>query len=608
VEVPEECRGCGPTGGAGCIAANRVSYLLGMKGPSMGVDTDTASSMSALYLTAESVQRKGRGTAADYGVGLGCATMLTPMWWHQHCAMGWMTYKGRCFTFDVGASGYVRAEGCVGAAVKPWADHVDGELVVDDKKDAVGLIAGIRINSNGHGARLSAPNGEAEQELISDTVRNAGISPLDVDMCESHGYGSYLGDVVEVNSLQRVHRSEEGEFPLGITAVKTQCGNTMETSGLVSLVKVVFGARYGYISAGLHLREVNPLMDLEGAPLTLPSESVDFWRRQNFSGVLNKGFSGTNGYCIAWGTAQENQDLQSQEESLRQREHIRFWPGGGGQLEEEKRPASEGGYFIVGSWTEWENPEPMEEESVDVFGYTVTLGINGWEQFQIWLDADPQRVLHPGQLRAPAVASVLGPDEDMQGTGSNWLILGSGAGAATSSSALPEEGEGEEAVEPGAIVAQSGSFAGGRPGERYRVRLTIAGRWRHVDWERLEAPPVDEIPLGRYYITASWNYWSLEEMVPDPTEPGRFRLEVSLPKAGGTFQLVRNKDFLQVFHPAEFSQDCEDVVGPDEGGYGLDWFLGGEAGDRYVVEFQRDWKEGAEVRRLQWRRLLDDAE
>jgi len=602
VEVPPECQGCGPTGGAGCVAANRISFILGLKGPSMAVDTDTASSMSALYLTAESVQQKGRGTAAEFGVGLGCALMLSPMWWHAHCAQGWMTSKGRCLTFDVGASGYVRAEACVAAAMKPYAEQVDGELVVDDKKEPLALLSGICMNYNGRGAGLSAPNGEAEQELTSDTCRNAGISPLDVDMCEAHGYGSYLGDVIEVNSLMRVHRSDESHFPLEVTSVKTACGNTMESGGIVSLVKVIYGAAYGFISAGLHLREVNPLMDMgEDAPIALPQESLDFWRRQNFSGVLSKGFSGTNGYCITWGAAQEDSGMQTTVEVLQQREQITFWPGGGGELEDEKRPTSDGGYFIVGSWMEWQNPEPMEEESVDVWGYTVTMGINCWEQFQIWIDADPQRVLHPGQQCAPSVAPVLGPDEDMHDTGSNWLIEGSGA--SSSSSAVADGGDSQEL----ATQAREACPSLGRPGERYRVRLTIAGRWRRVDWERLEAPPIEEIPLGRYYLIANWNDWTLEEMQPDPAEQGCFRAEICLTRKDGSFQLIRNRDYFQVFHPTEFSQDSDDVQGPDEGGYGLDWFLSGQIGERFVIEFQRSWVDGAEVRKLRWRRLAGDA-
>lgn len=300
VEIPQECRGCGPTGGAGCIAANRISYLFGLKGPSMAVDTDTASSMSALYLTVESTQQKGRSKSADWGVALGCATMLTPLWWHQHCAVGLMTNKGRCLTFDAAANGYVRAEATVGACVRPYADLVDGEVVIDDKIQVLGMIAGCAVNCNSCGAGMTVPNGEAEQQVIADTVRNSGISALDVDFVETHGYGGSLADVVEVSSLMRVHRRENGN-PLVITSSKNSFGHMMESCGITSLLKVLLAARYGRVSPGVHLHQVNPHMDDADLPMDLPTEGVDLWRGTNYSGVLSKGFNGTNGYCLTWG-------------------------------------------------------------------------------------------------------------------------------------------------------------------------------------------------------------------------------------------------------------------------------------------------------------------
>jgi len=308
VAVPEECRGCGPTGGAGCIAANRISYIFGLKGPSMGVDTDTASSMSAIYLTAESVQRKGRGKSADFGVALGCALMVSPMWWHQHCALGWMTDRGRCYSFDASASGYVRAEACLAATLRPYGEVLEQEFLPNEKDKVLGVIAGCSVNSNGYGAGMAAPNAAAELELVAETSRSAGISALDIDAVETHGYGSLLGDAVEVSNLSRVHRNgispgDDGydSGPLVVTSVKTMTGHTMESSGIASLLKVILSAQYGVIRSNIHLRQANPHLDLDESAAILPTEAVDLWRLKNFSGVLSKGFNGTNGYCITWG-------------------------------------------------------------------------------------------------------------------------------------------------------------------------------------------------------------------------------------------------------------------------------------------------------------------
>lgn len=440
---------------------------------------------------------------------------------------------------------------------------------------------------------MAAPNGLAEQELVSESCRNAGVSVADVDFVESHGYGSLLGDVVEVTSLARMHRppDADGQSPLPVTSVKTQGGHTMECCGITSLLKVVYSAQFGRTTPNLHLRQLNPYLELEQWPVQLPSEGLDLWRAKNLSGVLSKGFNGTNGYCIAWG-ALDTTKVQVQAPPPEAGRQLSFWPGGGGELKPEVRPSQ--GYFIVGSWTEWRNPARMEEESCDVFGYTVTIGANGWEQFQIWLDGNPQRVLHPGRARAPRLSPVLGPDDGVEGL-TAWQVDGS---AACSRSAGASEA---------LALSPSSSMPLGQPGERYRVRLSIAGKWRSVDWERLElrALPAEiasaALPLlGRYYVTADWNDWDLDELRPDAQEQGLFSAVVELRRAGGAFQIVRNRDWSQVFHPSHRSEDPENLLGPDDGGYGLDWCLGGSAGDRFRLEFRRSLQPDAAAARLSW--------
>lgn len=595
----------GPTGGAGCVAANRLSFVLGMKGPSMAVDTDQSSGLTAVFMTAESVQRKGRGVIADFGVGMGAQLMLTPIWWTQHCAMGWLSTRGRCMTYDAAASGSVRGEGCGATGMSPLSEVIDGRYVKDETLPLVGVLAGASLNTNGKGASLAAPNGMAEQEVIADTIRNAGIASQDVDAVEPHGAGNPLSDVIEVGSVVRAHRYQDFT-PLGVTSVKTVTGNMMECGGVASLLKNLMGAQWGFMACNLHLRELNPHLDLVNQPVNLLSEHLSYARKNVLGGALSRGFGGTNVYCINWGTLDE-QRVRPPPTSLH-RQRIHFWPGGGGFLDASDRP--EKGYYIIGSWVEWCDPLPMEDEGAGVYGYTVTLGENCWEQFQVLLDGDMQRALHPGGAKVGKDTPVYGPEDGIIGA-CNWIIDGrcdwvevpalEDTEGATASDA---NGEVQYQLVPVETLDR------GRPGDKYRVRLHIAGKWRMISWDKeKEAATEDDGTrpvecVGKYYVVSSWNNWDYEELQQDPSVKGLYFTEATLPWSTGEFQLIRNKDPHQVLYPsAAYANEDAEVQGPDEGDLGLCWFISGRPGDTFRIEFQRTLTSSDDSKRVSWRRI-----
>ncbi|CAE7221089.1 ppsD [Symbiodinium pilosum] len=112
----------------------------------------------------------------------GVFLQMSPFMWPRFNA--YMNPKGRCFSFDQAANGYVRGECCASAALKPYAEKVDNQLIIADGP-CLGTLVGWRMTNNGRSAGLAAPSGPAEQEAIADCVKHAGISPLDVDAMES---------------------------------------------------------------------------------------------------------------------------------------------------------------------------------------------------------------------------------------------------------------------------------------------------------------------------------------------------------------------------------------------------------------------------------------
>jgi hypothetical protein len=272
-----------------------------------------------------------------------------------------------------------------------------------------------------------------------------------------------------------------------------------------------------------------------------------------------------------------------------EREQIAFWPGGGGELEDSATDCNE--YHIVGTWSAWENSTPMEPEGEGAFGFTVTLGVSCFEQFQIWMDGDSSRVLHPGDSKAPKGSPVSGPTAEMDAMGLRWMIDGRPSEWA--------EWYDDELTEIG------------EPGDQYRVHLYIAGKWRAVTWEKITSSPhegLDSLLVAhtgpKYYVTTDFNGWTFQEMIPDETVPGLFSLEVSIKWKGGEFQIIKDKDWFQVFYPSVARAGLQtpgDVMGPDDEGYNRTWYLEGKAGGRALIEFQRVYELGEDIRKVSWR-------
>lgn len=603
------------TGGALSISSGRFSFTLGLKGPSMTIDTDASSGATSIYLGAEAVQRKGRATPNEFSVAIAAHLLLAAVWWPTHCASGWLCATGRCLTFDSSASGYVRGDGVAAVTLKASSQLVDGKYVTSEE-EPLGSIAGAMMNNNGKGASLSAPHGPAEQEVVAEALQNASIVPADVDAVEAYGAGAFLPDAIEVGSMVRAHRSEDAKDPpLLMTSVKSSVGNQIETSGIISFMRVISAIRFGYATPNLHLRQANPHCDLENQPVNIATELMEYQKQSAFVGVMARGFGGSNIYTIAWGAMR---DKNAQQVVISARDSIMYWPGGGGALATEQMPNH--AYMIVGSWSQWQEAEAMEPEGDSTYTYIVVLGESRFEQFQIWLDGDPARVLHPGHAKGFKDTTVFGPGA--MGHGCNWVIDGRQELPAIKvpkelgdESLLPKMATAIKMTEekPGEAKPKCPAADYGMPGDSYRVTLRVTGRWRNVTWEKLpaghpQARLSDQLTrerVSQFYIAGSWNDWNLSEMVPG--EPGIYAATAVLWRDGGEFQILCNRDWSQVIHPkTPKAAMTQPLAGPDDQGHGMNWFLNGQAGDVFRIELTRRGESGMFEYDLKWERLVDE--
>ena len=291
------------TGNAHSIAANRLSYLFDLKGPSMAVDTACSSSLVALHLASQSLKNGECNLAIAGGVNL----MLTSELTQTFELAGMMAEDGRCKTFDAAADGYVRGEGC-GAVILKRLD--------DAKRDGnriLAVVKGSAIAQDGKSNGLTAPSGLAQQKVMRQALANANISADQIGYVESHGTGTSLGDPIEVNSLKAVFGKRDESCYLG--SLKTNIGHLEAAAGIAGLIKTVLCLNHEAIPPNLHFKQLNPLIDLEQTQLKIPQQLQPWKAAEKYAGVSSFGFGGTNAHVVL-GAAEVVAEVESPDRPL----------------------------------------------------------------------------------------------------------------------------------------------------------------------------------------------------------------------------------------------------------------------------------------------------
>ncbi|MFE5262771.1 SDR family NAD(P)-dependent oxidoreductase [Streptomyces coelicoflavus] len=288
------------TGNAHSVLANRVSFLLDLRGPSEPVDTACSSSLVAVHRAVRSIQDGECSAAIAGGVNL----TLTPTGYLAFGKSGMLAADGRCKTFDHRADGYVRGEGVGAVLLKPLSAALrDGDTVY-------ALVRGTAVNHGGRAASLTAPNSESQAAVITAAHRRGGTDASLVGYVEAHGTGTALGDPVELKGLTRAFRElgvepERGQF-VGLGSVKTNVGHLETAAGIAGLIKIVLAMRHRMLPPTLHLERPNPLLDLAGSPFHLV-DSARPWDRPRtpsgaeaprLAGVSSFGFGGVNAHVV----------------------------------------------------------------------------------------------------------------------------------------------------------------------------------------------------------------------------------------------------------------------------------------------------------------------
>ncbi len=282
-------------GTAASMTVGRISFLLGLEGPTIPVELNCASSLVAVHQAVMGL-RQGEVDMALVG---GTHAVLSPDLTREMADLGMLSREGQSRPFDASADGFTRGEGCGMVVLKRLSEaEADGDRIW-------GVIRGSAVNQNGASAGPTVPNGPAQERVIEEALSRAGIVPSEVDYLEAHGGGSELGDPIEIQAAAAVYgKGREADRPLLIGSVKTNIGHLEPAAGVAALIKAVLAMKQGKIPKHLHFEEPSPHIDWNRLPVQVASALTDWPSHPNRpprAGVSAFGISGTNAHVVVEG-------------------------------------------------------------------------------------------------------------------------------------------------------------------------------------------------------------------------------------------------------------------------------------------------------------------
>ncbi|KAF7455788.1 putative type I fatty acid synthase, partial [Cryptosporidium felis] len=303
------------TGAANTTISNRVSYVFGMRGPSMTVDTACASSLTAICIAMDSFRSKECSGAIVGGVN----ALLSPNLFVAFCKARMLSADGKCKTFDASANGYVRGEGCGAVVILRQSEQQKRNSPI------LGIIKGWGCNHVGRSASLTAPNGPAQAKVIKMALDQSGLNESEIDYIETHGTGTALGDPIELGALKSIfgkYNNRQNSLVLG--ALKTNIGHLEGAAGIAGLIKLILVLKHGMAPKIAHLRKINPHLEIEDFDIILPQKltTLDKSKDKLIGGVSGFGFGGCNAHIII--ESPEKEYTKVKEVSNDSRGHISF--------------------------------------------------------------------------------------------------------------------------------------------------------------------------------------------------------------------------------------------------------------------------------------------
>nr|APD71575.1 type I polyketide synthase 1 [Streptomyces sp.] len=276
------------SGNGYCMIANRVSYHLDLKGPSLAVDTACSSSLVAAHLAANALLAGECDLAIAGGVNLA----LTPALGIFYAQAGLAAPDGRCKPFSADADGIGRGEGVGAVVLRRYEDAVaDGQPVY-------AVLRGTAVNQDGRSNGITAPSRWSQESVVAAACRRARVDPAGVTFVEGHGTGTVLGDMIETKALGALHAARPRSRPLSLGSVKGNLGHTEGAAGIAGLIKVALSLHHRTAPASRFATHENPQLALADQGLRLLKSPLRLPPGPVLAGLSSFGMGGTNAHAV----------------------------------------------------------------------------------------------------------------------------------------------------------------------------------------------------------------------------------------------------------------------------------------------------------------------
>lgn len=273
------------------LLTGRLAHFLNTEGPSMVIDTSCSSSLVALHVACNSI-KSGECKMAIVG-GLSLKVLPDPI----SSILDTESKDGITRVFDQKASGTNFGEGIVVVVLKPI------EEAIRSNDQIYAVIKGSAVNHDGYSSGLTTPSLRAQEKVLISAWEDAKIDPSTINYIESHGTGTQLGDIIEIEGIKRAfsHYTKKKNF-CAIGSVKSNIGHTVEASGLFGLAKAVLSLKYKLLAPNINFDNPNKEIDWLKSPVYV-NNKLNKWKRIKLNvplrcGISSFGISGTNCHVI----------------------------------------------------------------------------------------------------------------------------------------------------------------------------------------------------------------------------------------------------------------------------------------------------------------------
>ncbi|MER7400856.1 polyketide synthase, partial [Streptomyces sp. NPDC000151] len=272
-------------GGLGDFLPSRVAYKLGLRGPSIGVQTACSSSLTAVHYAVLSL------LAGECDLALaGGAAVNEPVLGYRHQPGALASHDGHCRPFDARSTGTSFSSGVGVVVLRRLSDALaDGDPVL-------AVLHGSAVGNDGSArSGFTAPSPAGLADVVATALDVAGVRGDQLRYVEAHGSGTPLGDRIELRGLTQglaAPADRTGFCALG--SVKANIGHCGPAAGIAGLIKAVEVARTGELPPHPGFDRPRSPGELADSPFRITTEPGRITEGDAYVLVNSMGLGGTN--------------------------------------------------------------------------------------------------------------------------------------------------------------------------------------------------------------------------------------------------------------------------------------------------------------------------